>query len=102
MPLLSTFLTIITILYHIQKALNASYSHQDLADWTRDTYKLSYTPSRSTIPQPPSREKLLPTQRNWTGYLQNGSTANQAGESLVNGHLIKQQGQILQSRLNTR
>ncbi|CDW99745.1 hypothetical protein [Sporisorium scitamineum] len=35
--------------YNAQKALTSSYSHQDLADWTKETYKLNYTPSRSTI-----------------------------------------------------
>ncbi|SJX66502.1 related to transposase [Sporisorium reilianum f. sp. reilianum] len=98
--------------YNTQKALNASYSHQDLADWTRDTYKLSYTPSRSTIHRiinqstpdssstsfkrkaPSNTEELDRLLAEWVN-------SQPSRGVMVNGHLIKQQGQILQSRLNT-
>ena len=49
--------------YNAQKALNPPYSQQDLADWTTETYQLSYTPSRSTITQdhPPEHPRQLST-----------------------------------------
>ena len=59
--------------YNTQIALNPSYTPSTLADWARDAFNLSYTPSRSTIsrllnqnPAPAtspssSRKKLSPT-----------------------------------------
>ena len=35
--------------YNAQRSLNPSYHQKDLANWIRDTFSLSYTPSRSTI-----------------------------------------------------
>ena len=98
--------------YSTQKALNASYSHQQLANWTRDTFKLSYTPSRSTIhriinhstpdtsPSSFKRKESSSTEeldRLLAEWVNSQSTRG----VMINGHLIKQQGHILQSRLNS-
>ncbi|CBQ70028.1 related to transposases [Sporisorium reilianum SRZ2] len=100
--------------YNAQIAINPSYTHSNLADWAKDAYNLSYTPSRSTISrllnQNPaqssspssSRKKLSPTTEELDRLLAEWVDDQQKNGLMVNTHLIKLQGQRYQDMLNRR
>ena len=99
--------------YHAQKASNSFYSHQQLADWTKETYKLNYTPSRSIIHRiihqtsasdssPSSSKRKLPSNtEELDRQLAEWVDIQQSKGLMVNTHLIKLQGQRLQDMLDS-
>lgn len=100
--------------YNIQITLNPSYTHSNLAEWARDAFNLSYTPSRSTISRllnqipahssspSSSRKKLPPTTEELDSLLAEWVDSQQKNGLMVNTHLIKLQGQRYQDMLNRR
>ena len=104
----------LTAHYHQQAALDPSYQLKDLGDWARVTFNLSYTPSRSTIYRvlnqdstPAASEPSSSTRRfaskaeELDRLLAEWVEDKQSRSIMINGHLIKQQGQIFQDRLNS-
>jgi len=98
--------------YNAHKDLHPSYPFKDLADWTQQTFNLSYAPSRSTLHRilkqdnspgqySPTCKKKVPTRsEELDRLLAQWVVDQQARHVMINGHLIRQQGEILQARIN--
>ena len=101
------------IAYHkAQKLSNPSYLQKDLSAWAKDTFSLSYTPSKATIyrilhststdTSPSSSKKRLPSKlEDLETLLADWVQTQHSRGVMINHHLIKQQGQIFQTRLNS-
>ncbi|SPO27760.1 related to transposases [Ustilago trichophora] len=99
--------------YHAEQMLNnPSYLQKDLSAWAKATFNLSYTPSKATIYRilhnpstdvfpSPSKKKLPTKLEELEHLLTDWVDTQQARGVMLNHHLIKQQGQIFQARLNT-
>ena len=84
--------------YNAQIALNPSYTHAQLQDWARQTFQLSYTPSKSTISRllnhpppdhsPSSSKKRLPSHSEELDRLLAEWVQSQQSQNLmVNSHV---------------
>ena len=93
--------------YHAQKAAYPAYTLSDLAHWATTTFQLTYTPSRRTIsrilnqPEPSGSQHKPPTaaaelDRELADWVEDKQSRN----IMINGQLIRQQGQIVQQRIN--
>ena len=93
--------------YHAQKAAYPAYTLSDLAHWATTTFQLTYTPSRRTIsrilnqPEPSGSQHKPPTaaaelDRELADWVEDKQSRN----IMINGQLIRQQGQIIQQRIN--
>lgn len=96
-----------------QKANNPSYFQKDLSTWAKDTFNLNYLPSKATIyrilnqdtaaeASPSSSRKLPSNLEHLDNLLADWVHTQQDRGVMVNGHMLKVQGQILQTRLNTQ